>query len=363
MIALIGTVAVKVKEVSLVMSPSVPLHQPAAGPPDWIACLWLLGVAALSLYTACGLARVHRLRWHGLQRLDAPWMEALESLQRGLGVSRAIGLYTSALAEAPAVIGWARPYILLPVTALTGLNESQLRAILAHELAHIRRHDYLVNLLQTAVETLLFYHPAVWWAGKQIRQEREHCCDDIAVAVCGDAVEYASALAEIEAIRGRIPEPALAANGGDLLGRIRRLLGEQPNSSRSVGRITAMALALLIGGVPALLSQEAKPTFDVDSVKPNTTGDVGQYFRMGGATVTMTNQTAKNMLLWGYRIHDFQLIGGPGWIGTDRYDVEAKTTAVGLRGTEASSRCSNRSSTAALNSPCIVRSRNSPSTT
>ena len=98
----------------------------------------------------------------------------------------------------PTVIGWLKPVVLLPASALAGLTPRQLEAILAHELAHIRRHDYLVNLLQTLVETLLFYHPAVWWLSRRIRVERENCCDDLAVSLCGDPVAYAAALADLE---------------------------------------------------------------------------------------------------------------------------------------------------------------------
>src|SRR5262249_35159064 len=148
----------------------------------------------------------------------------LQRLKRRVAVSAVVYLGASLMVQVPMVIGWLRPCILLPVTALTGLSESQMEAILVHELAHIRRPDYLVNLLQTAIETLLFYHPAVWWVGKQMRIERENCCDDIAVVACGSAFEYAGALAEMEEIRGRAPAPALAANGGELLGRIRRIL-------------------------------------------------------------------------------------------------------------------------------------------
>jgi hypothetical protein len=138
----------------------------------------------------------------------------MEGLIRRLQVARPVRLYLSTIAEVPIVIGWLRPYILLPVSAVTGLGESQLGAILAHELAHIRRHDYLANLLQNAVETLLFYHPAVWWVSRWIRQEREHCCDDLAVEICGDVMVYAGALAQLEELRGGVSEPALAAAGG-----------------------------------------------------------------------------------------------------------------------------------------------------
>ena len=108
------------------------------------------------------------------------------------------------------LIGWLRPVILFPASALTGLSAEQLEALLAHELAHIRRYDYLVNLLQTTVETLFFYHPAVWWVSAQVRQEREHCCDDLAVAACGDVLTYARALTALEQLRGS--EPQLAAS-------------------------------------------------------------------------------------------------------------------------------------------------------
>src|SRR6185503_3583474 len=130
------------------------------------------------------------------------------------------------------MVGWVKPAVLLPAAALTGLSTVQLESLLAHELAHVRRHDYLVNLLQGLIETLLFYHPAVWWVSRQIRREREHCCDDIAVALCGDVKLYAGALAQLEELRGRVLEPALAATGGELLGRIRRLLQPAPSGRR-----------------------------------------------------------------------------------------------------------------------------------
>jgi uncharacterized protein (TIGR03435 family) len=311
-----------------VLAPSLPIRGLPTGPPDWIACLWLLGVFALSAYTAIGLARVQRLKRQGLQPVDAAWIQTLENVSRRLGVTRLVRLYTSALAETPSVIGWLRPYILLPVTALTGLSESQLRAILAHELAHIRRHDYLVNLLQTAVETLLFYHPAVWWVGRQIRQEREHCCDDIAVAVCGNAFEYAGALAGMEEIRARIlgptlPEPALAATGGDLLSRIRRLLGEQDHASQSLGSILAVALMLLIAAAPALVSQQ-QAAFDVASVKPNHSGDPNRLIRPSGGGVSVSNMYLQDLMVFAYQVRDFQISGGPGWLSTDHFDIEAK---------------------------------------
>src|SRR5688572_23991155 len=154
------------------------------------------------------------------------WQHALARLTRRIRLSRPVRLLESSLVEVPTVIGWLRPVVLLPVSALTGLTRQQLETILAHELAHVRRHDFIVNLFQTAVETLFFYHPAVWWISSKIRMEREHCCDDLAVELCGNPVLYARALADLE--QTRFPTPALALTGGSLLSRVRRLIAGSP---------------------------------------------------------------------------------------------------------------------------------------
>ena len=190
----------------------------------WLLALWLVGVMFLSLRFAGGLVIVRRLKRAEKSAALEFWDERLDGLRRRLGVSRAVRLCESALVEVPTVIGWLKPVVLLPASALTGLSSEQLEALLAHELAHIRRYDYLVNILQTAVETLLFYHPAVWWVSAQIRQEREHCCDDLAVSACGDVLTYARALTALEQMRASEPRLALAANGGSLLARIERLI-------------------------------------------------------------------------------------------------------------------------------------------
>jgi uncharacterized protein (TIGR03435 family) len=227
----------------------------------------------------------------------------------------------------PTAVGWLRPYILLPVTALTGLSEAQVTAILAHELAHISRRDYLLNSLQTAVETVLFYHPAVWWVGREMRLEREHCCDDIAVAICGNAFEYARALAEMEEIRDRIPAPAIAANGGELLGRIRRVLGREERASRSLGSIAAAGLLLFIAGAAAGVSlyaaqEAAAPAFDVASIKRDVSGE-RMKFAVWFPTFHVERQTLEELVRLAYHVHDFQITGGPSWINSDLYNIDA----------------------------------------
>jgi beta-lactamase regulating signal transducer with metallopeptidase domain len=203
---------------------------------------WSVGVLALSCRLLGGWLQVRRLKRTATAALDGSWPLKLAALARRLGLRRPVRLLQSALVEVPTVLGWLRPVILLPASCLAGLTPAQLEAILAHELAHIRRHDYLVNLLQSVVETVLFYHPAVWWISRRVREEREHCCDDLAVEICGDRVGYARALAALEELR-LAPAPfALAATGAPLLPRIRRLAGK---SARTPGR-PAWPLAGLI---------------------------------------------------------------------------------------------------------------------
>src|ERR1022692_724286 len=190
----------------------------------WLVEAWLLGVAFFSLRSAGGFLLLERERRKQSDTVSARVLAMCQTLQRQLGLDRAIRYCECQWLQAPVVIGWFRPIVLLPVTALTGLSEEQLQSVIAHELAHIQRLDAFVNVFQISVETLLFYHPAVWWLNKRIRAEREHCCDDIAVTLCGNAVEYARALTLMEEWRSA-PVFAMAANRGPLTERIVRVLG------------------------------------------------------------------------------------------------------------------------------------------
>lgn len=220
----------------------------------WLVALWVGGVLVLSVRLARGWTGARRLRTDGTQPPPAAWLETLARLAARLRVSRPVQLFESALVEVPAVIGWLRPVILVPASALTGLTPQQLEVLLAHELAHVRRHDYLVNLAQSVIETLLFYHPAVWWVSRRVRDEREHCCDDLVVAVCGDAHFYASALLGMERLRGA-PRLALAATGsgggGSLVHRIRRLVAPATAHTEFFPRWAAGVVAVTVALVSA----------------------------------------------------------------------------------------------------------------
>lgn len=221
----------------------------------WVISFWFVGVILLWSRLNIGLIAARRMKSLATQPASVELQLLLQKLSRRLGVVRAIKLVNSAVVEVPTVIGWLRPVILIPVGCLVGLSANQIEALLAHELAHIRRHDYLVNIFQSVMETLLFYHPATWWVSKQIRREREHCCDDLAISISGDPLSYAKALSFLEEHRSSAPVVALGASGGSLVTRIRRLLGgkEPPAISRLAAAtlLTAafVAMGLCIGAM------------------------------------------------------------------------------------------------------------------
>jgi beta-lactamase regulating signal transducer with metallopeptidase domain len=215
----------------------------------WMLPVWACGVALLSMRLLWGFTKVSTLKRAG-NPAEPDLLAMVSRLSERIGVARPVRVLISSLPNTsgvgPCVIGWLRPVVLLPTATLLGLAPEQLEAVLAHELAHIRRYDYLVNLLQMLVETLFFYHPAVWWISGRIRQERELCCDDIAVRSCGDAVGYARALTALERMRVLTPSLALGVQDGPLMYRIQRLLGATPREhgpSRLPG-IVAILLAV-----------------------------------------------------------------------------------------------------------------------
>jgi beta-lactamase regulating signal transducer with metallopeptidase domain len=229
-----------------------------------VTLVWCIGVAVLLGRMAGGWWQVRRLYRIAIATHPSRWQSACRRIAYRIGLPAAAHVVESTLVEVPTLVGWMRPVILLPVAAIAALTPGQVEAILAHELAHIRRHDYAINLLQTLAETLLFYHPAVWWLSNRIRIEREHCCDEIAVAVCGDAVGYARALAQLEAWRVPSTVIALAATGGPLLDRVRRILRvpltEQPPSQGWAGTIVLTLLFTVGAGSLQHLSWISRQT-------------------------------------------------------------------------------------------------------
>jgi len=230
---------------------------------------WLVGVLALSIWHLGGWRHLQKRRQHMVKQVAPSLTVRLQQLSDMLGVQKAVGILESALVQVPSVVGYFKPVILLPTTALTGLGPEQIEAILAHELAHIKRGDCLVNMLQTVVEILGFFHPAVWWVSYKIRIERENCCDDLAVSLSGDNLGYARALTTMAEIRADRSGLAVAVSGGSLLQRIQRLLGRDSadEGKRSwLPCVIAMMLVLVLLLATALaLSEERNGQVDANN--------------------------------------------------------------------------------------------------
>ena len=257
-----------------------------------VMLLWILGAAGFGVRLIGGWWQARRLTERNVVPLGAPWTGRLRELAHRLEVSRPVRLLESAAISAPLVLGWLRPVILMPVGLVTNLSPGEVGAILAHELAHLRRHDYLVNLAQRVTEALLFYHPAVWWVSERIRTERENCCDDLAALAVGDGRVVARALVALAERNVGIPALALAADGGALGERVRRLLGAESAGGRiGVGRrllwIAGFVL-LMLGGVwafsqamaPKLFVAVARLRLEAPSVagEPGKSGSYDPYF-------------------------------------------------------------------------------------
>ena len=216
---------------------------------SFIVSFWFAGIVLFAIRPIWGLWTQWRLRQSGLSPVPDSVERALADLTRRLKLRRLIRIARSVRVHIPMVVGYLRPMILLPTCVLTGLSAKQLDALLAHELAHVRRHDWLVNAFQVLAETLLFYHPAVWWISRRIRQERENCCDDLAVSLIGDETAFARMLLALEELRQRIPEPALAATGGILATRVRRVLSKGRSSEPATRDWLPGAVLLLFVGL------------------------------------------------------------------------------------------------------------------
>ena len=218
----------------------------------WLTPLWLIGVVLFQVRWIASWMAASKMRSVGVCTASDAWIGRLEGLRGRLRMTRTVALLESCLTDVPVVIGYAKPVILVPLGLLAGLPVSQMEAILLHELAHIRRGDYLVNLLQTFVEGVLFYHPAAWWISRMIRTERENCCDDLVVATQGDAHGYASALAALA--ETQIQQATLAATGGSVVKRIQRLLerGEGPRVAPAIpAAVLAVTFAVALAAWPA----------------------------------------------------------------------------------------------------------------
>jgi D-alanyl-D-alanine endopeptidase (penicillin-binding protein 7) len=205
---------------------------------------------------AVGLLWIGRMARHDEPARD--WQLRLDRIARHLGVTRAIRLRVVDSLASPVTAGWWRPVVLVPASLLSGMSPELLEALLAHEIAHVRRFDYLVNLAQNVVEAVLFYHPAVWWISHRIRTEREQVADDLAAKALGEPRRLALALSELERLQFSTHHLAQAASGGDLMSRIKRLVRPDRQALNWKAAIPVLGLVALCAGCAASRQQTAQ---------------------------------------------------------------------------------------------------------
>lgn len=208
----------------------------------WIVGLWAACACALALRMALGLLWIGRAG--DVDSVDPAWQARLSRMAGRCGLGREVRLRIVDDLSSPITSGWWRPVVLVPAALVSGMSPTLLEALLAHELGHVKRHDYLVNLLQNVIETLLFYHPAVWWISGRIRLEREQIADDFAARHLGEPRRLALALSELERLQFSGHHLAQAANGGDLMARIRRLLRPGTQALDWTASLPVLGLAL-----------------------------------------------------------------------------------------------------------------------
>ncbi len=220
----------------------------------WLSAIvfgWCVGVLLFSVRPVWGLFCVRRLLSTGVSSAGPSAERLLHRLCERMRIRQRVTILASSVVRSPVVVGCLRSVILVPVSLMASIPAGQLEAILAHELAHVRRWDYLVNLFQSLIETFFFYHPVVWWLSNRIRTERENCCDDVVVAVLANRIEYGRALLAVEEFRGAAATSlAMGLRDGSLIARVRRLMAqdgrENPRSPVSVVATTLLVLGILI---------------------------------------------------------------------------------------------------------------------
>lgn len=218
----------------------------------YIALLWLISITILASKLLIEIHNVNHLPKQAHLIPNTELLNRFNALAKQINLTRTPKLLISLKVDVPMAIGWLKPVVLLPASMVTGLNSAQLEMLLLHELAHIRRYDYLVNFLQTLVELLFFFHPSVAWVAKQMRNEREYCSDDIAVQHCGDPIAYAHTLADTASLCAQrhthtIPSMAMAASGGDLKERVLRLVDHHCAPSNNISKwFAAISIILSI---------------------------------------------------------------------------------------------------------------------
>jgi len=242
-----------------------------------VVTLWFVGILFFVTRFFGGFSYVKRMKYADSGFVSARWQNRLNSFCYKLKLTKPVRLLESARINIPVAIGYIKPVILVPIGMLTGFPAKEIEAILAHELAHVVRNDYLVNILQSIAEIIFFYNPALWWISSIIRNEREKCCDDMAVSLCGDSLIFAKALANLEEIKAKKYQFALAINRKkNLVTRIKRLFNRQKETTMiektfAAGIIGIMLLTATVFASTLNTNSILSPGSEVESIENSST--------------------------------------------------------------------------------------------
>jgi len=265
---------------------SIAWYQDAIDILPYVSMSWITVVMLLASKLFIELYNVNQLPRIGTSAADEKLTERFNALVERINLKKPPQLLISLKTEVPMAIGWLKPVVLIPAAMLTGLTPAQLDMLILHELAHIRRHDYLVNFIQTLVETSLFFHPSVRWVSKQMRNEREYCSDDIAVKIAGSPIAYAHTLADTASLCRKhrhhsIPSMAMAASGGDLKQRVVRLVDQNHHCSNTDDSGKWLASALIIFSVFAVAIKPylSTPVIDFSSGRISLFHSASEYIK------------------------------------------------------------------------------------
>jgi beta-lactamase regulating signal transducer with metallopeptidase domain len=281
---------------------------------SWVVLLWVSGAGALTLRLACGLLWVRQLCNRPACGSAQHWQCYVDRLASGFNIRRPVRVRLIESGDSPLSVGWWKPMVLLPAAIVANMPAPLLGALIAHELAHVRRHDYLVNLLQGMVEAVLFYHPAVWWLSHRIRIERELVADDLAAKQLGDPRRLALALSELDRLsitQPPIPHTTLAqaAHGGQLMSRIKQLIRPEHRLVGSALLLPAVgilalgmafqAYAKLGSPAPAAQATPAPPAKPAPPAPPAEPVQIGRHPVGSGTAYALVNQGQESFMMSG----------------------------------------------------------------
>ncbi|MEO0340072.1 MAG: M56 family metallopeptidase [Bacteroidota bacterium] len=236
-----------------------------------LTIMWMIGVCFFSLMMIIGFKHLNQLKRQGIESVDVHWQQRFQELQQRMGIFKEVQFQGSNRIMEPITFHYFKPVVLVPISIFTGLSDEQVEVLLLHELAHIRRHDFLVNIFQGIVEILFFFHPAVWWISAKARTEREHCCDDLVLKVKNQPMVYAEALTWLQLFNHPLKTKlAMSAKGKktDFSQRIYRLFGTPNKQTPWRGSAVFVLLILIAISVQAFVS--VPHNFQSGQVEPTT---------------------------------------------------------------------------------------------